>query len=82
MRAQKMQGNWLNDNALPGGCLHWEGRFNYHNTLLSTKCTKQLDFYKNKLCAESIILGCAEIPILIKQENSPMIVFDSTAIHA
>jgi len=67
MPAQKMQENWLNDDALSGGVSSLGmGRFNYHNTLLSTKYTKQLDFYKNKLCAESIILGCAEIPILIK----------------
>jgi aspartate racemase len=31
--------------------------------------------------AEGIILGCTEIPILIKQEDSPVVVFDTTAIH-
>jgi len=31
--------------------------------------------------AEGIILGCTEIPILIKQEDSPVPVFDTTAIH-
>ena len=31
--------------------------------------------------AEGVILGCTEIPILIKQEDSPVPVFDTTAIH-
>jgi aspartate racemase len=31
--------------------------------------------------AQGIILGCTEIPILIKQEDSPVPVFDTTAIH-
>jgi aspartate racemase len=33
------------------------------------------------LGAEGIILGCTEIPILIKQADSPVPVFDTTAIH-
>ena len=32
--------------------------------------------------AEGVILGCTEIPILIKQDDSPIPVFDTTAIHA
>ena len=32
--------------------------------------------------AEGIILGCTEIPILIKQEDSPVPLFDTTLIHA
>ena len=31
--------------------------------------------------AEGIILGCTEIPILIKQEDCPVPVFDTTYIH-
>ena len=31
--------------------------------------------------AEGVILGCTEIPILIKQEDSPIAVFDTTKIH-
>jgi len=31
--------------------------------------------------AQGVILGCTEIPILIKQEDSPITVFDTTAIH-
>ncbi len=31
--------------------------------------------------AQGVILGCTEIPILIKQEDSPIPVFDTTAIH-
>ncbi len=32
--------------------------------------------------AEGVILGCTEITLLIKQENSPVPVFDTTYIHA
>jgi aspartate racemase len=32
--------------------------------------------------AEGIILGCTEIPILIKQDDCEVPVFDTTQIHA
>jgi aspartate racemase len=32
--------------------------------------------------AEGVILGCTEISLLIKQEDSPLELFDTTAIHA
>ena len=32
--------------------------------------------------AEGVILGCTEIPLLIKQNDSPIPVFDTTQIHA
>jgi aspartate racemase len=32
--------------------------------------------------AEGIILGCTEIGLLVKQENSPVPLFDTTEIHA
>lgn len=32
--------------------------------------------------AEGVILGCTEIPLLIKQKDCPIPVFDTTAIHA
>ncbi len=32
--------------------------------------------------AEAIILGCTEIPMLVKQEHTPLIVFDSLELHA
>jgi len=32
--------------------------------------------------AEGIILGCTEIPLLIKQEDSPVPVFDTATLHA
>ncbi|WP_243646829.1 aspartate/glutamate racemase family protein [Melghiribacillus thermohalophilus] len=32
--------------------------------------------------AEGIILGCTEIPLLIKEEDSPVPLFDTTCIHA
>jgi aspartate racemase len=31
---------------------------------------------------EGVILGCTEISLLIKQEDSPIPLFDTTAIHA
>ncbi len=35
-----------------------------------------------KAGAEGVILGCTEIPLLIKQHDSPIPVFDTTLIHA
>lgn len=32
--------------------------------------------------AQGVILGCTEIPLLIKQEDSPVPVFDTTYLHA
>lgn len=32
--------------------------------------------------AEGIILGCTEIGLLVKQEDSPVLLFDTTEIHA
>jgi len=32
--------------------------------------------------AEGVILGCTEIPLLVKPEDSPVPLFDTTAIHA
>jgi aspartate racemase len=32
--------------------------------------------------AQGVVLGCTEIPILIKQEDCPIPVFDTTALHA
>jgi aspartate racemase len=32
--------------------------------------------------AEGVILGCTEIPLLIKPKDSPLPVFDTTALHA
>jgi aspartate racemase len=32
--------------------------------------------------AEGVILGCTEIPLLIRPEDCPLPLFDTTAIHA
>ena len=32
--------------------------------------------------AQGVILGCTEICLIVNEENSPLPVFDSTAIHA
>jgi len=32
--------------------------------------------------AQGVILGCTEIPLLVKDKDSPVPVFDTTAIHA
>ncbi len=31
--------------------------------------------------AEGVVLGCTEIPLLVKQEDSPVPLFDTTALH-
>jgi aspartate racemase len=36
----------------------------------------------NEMGAEGVILGCTEIPLLIKQEDCKIPVFDTTTIHA
>ena len=36
----------------------------------------------NRAGSEGIILGCTELPFLIRQEDSQVCIFDSTAIHA
>ena len=32
--------------------------------------------------AEGVVLGCTEIPLLIKQEDCPVPIFDTTKIHS
>jgi aspartate racemase len=32
--------------------------------------------------AQGVILGCTEIPLLVKAKDSPVPVFDTTALHA
>ena len=32
--------------------------------------------------AEGVVLGCTEIPLLVKEKDSPIPVFDTTALHA
>ncbi|MCE7744187.1 MAG: aspartate racemase, partial [Candidatus Heimdallarchaeota archaeon] len=36
----------------------------------------------NDMGAEGVILGCTEIPLLIKQEDCKIPVFDTASIHA
>jgi aspartate racemase len=36
----------------------------------------------NKKGAEGVILGCTEIPLLIKQDDCSIPTFDTTLIHA
>lgn len=49
---------------------------------------KSRDFFINVINelkekgAEGVILGCTEIPMLIKQKDSPIPVFDTTRLHA
>jgi len=46
------------------------------------------DYYRNAIedlvsrGAEGIILGCTEIPLLVTQDDSPVPVFDTAALHA
>ena len=32
--------------------------------------------------AQAVILGCTEIPLLVRQSDTPVPVYDTTAIHA
>lgn len=43
---------------------------------------KIIDRLRKEEGAEGVILGCTEIPLLIKQEDVPVPVFDTTAIHS
>ncbi len=43
---------------------------------------KIIDRLRKEEGAEGVILGCTEIPLLIKQEDVPITVFDTTAIHS
>ena len=50
----------------------------------SESAQKYADIIRNlvKAGAEGIILGCTEIGLLVKQEDSPVPLFDTTEIHA
>jgi aspartate racemase len=43
---------------------------------------KIIDRLQKEEGAEGVILGCTEIPLLIKQEDVSIPVFDTTAIHS
>ena len=32
--------------------------------------------------AQGVILGCTEVPLLVKEKDSPMPVFDTKALHS
>ena len=55
-----------------------------HHTLTAESKKRYLDVIKRfqENGAEGVILGCTEIPLLIKQDESPIPVFDTTTIHA
>jgi aspartate racemase len=48
----------------------------------SRKQFQQIIHDLNTRGVEGVILGCTEISLLIKQEDSPLPLFDTTAIHA
>jgi aspartate racemase len=52
--------------------------------LLTETKVRYLDIIQNLIAkgAESVILGCTEIPLLIKSEDCTVPVFDTTLIHA
>ncbi|TGB00366.1 aspartate/glutamate racemase family protein [Sporolactobacillus shoreae] len=45
------------------------------------KCLRIIDKLVSQ-GAEGIVLGCTEIPLLIKQQDSPVTLFDTTYLHA
>ena len=46
-------------------------------TLLKGKTAKRWT-----ICAEGVILGCTELGLLVRQEDTDVPVFDTTVIHA
>jgi aspartate racemase len=42
---------------------------------------KQIELFKSR-GADAIILGCTELPMLLKQEDSPLPFLDTTRLHA
>lgn len=60
--------------------------------LMGTRFTMEKDFYKGILInrgikviipgAEGVVLGCTEIGLLIKQEDSALPVYDTALLHA
>lgn len=52
--------------------------------LLESSRKKFIDIIEDltKQGCEGIILGCTEIPLLIKQEDVPVRIFNTTKIHA
>ncbi|PGZ95237.1 hypothetical protein COE51_21675, partial [Bacillus pseudomycoides] len=67
--------------VISGGSFHEE-------LCLGKVCQKSRDYYKKVIerlvCngAEGIILGCTEIGLLVKPEDSRVPLFDTTFIHA
>ena len=70
-----------------------EARAEVHRIIYDELCQGQLldrsrDYYRKVIeqfaaqGCEGVILGCTEIGLLIKQADSPIPVFDTTAIHA
>jgi len=64
-----------------------------HQTIFSELCQGQfttstrqgyLDIIENlhKQGAEGVILGCTEIPLLLRQEDTSLPLFNTTALHA
>jgi aspartate racemase len=70
-----------------------EDRKYIHNVIYSELCLGEIkeesrknfeiiiDKLKNE-GAQGVILGCTEIPLLIKQDTSPLPIFDTSTIHA
>lgn len=70
-----------------------DARAEVHRIIYEELCQGQLlassrQYYRQVIqdlankCAEGVILGCTEIGLLIQQADSPIPVFDTTAIHA
>ena len=59
-------------NELIKGIIKKESRNKYKKIIKNLK----------KKGAQGVILGCTEIPLLIKQKDSPITVFDTSTIHA
>ncbi|MCF6240246.1 MAG: amino acid racemase [Bacteroidales bacterium] len=72
----------LEDQEIINNVIYNELTFGLINDSSRAAYLKIIDKYKLQNQIEGIILGCTEIPLLIKQEHTGLKVFDTTLIHA
>jgi len=69
--------------GLIGGMI-WESTLDYYRTINEGSKNEYIKIINSLALngAEGIILGCTEIPLLIKQEDVSIPIFDTTTIHS
>lgn len=48
----------------------------------STQALQEFVFLRSKEGDEAVVLGCTELPLLLRQEHSPLALLDTTELHA